>query len=127
MKIPTSRQVLSSGRKPNRFAHCHSRSKRHESNRVFLRHERLEGGSFSAPWGVQPLLSCTRGRFQRMLSPRMTKTPTVAAIIMALVFLGEGSAHAQESLDALQKRAATGNAEAQTALGTKYRNGDGVH
>src|SRR5215468_7055801 len=78
------------------------------------------------PCRVHSLLACTRGQLQRMLSRRMDKTPSRAAIFVALGLLSGRIAYSQESLESLQKRAEKGNAEAQTALGTKYRNGEGV-
>src|SRR5262249_19746401 len=49
------------------------------------------------------------------------------AVMIVVVLLSASAALPQESLDALQKRAEKGSAEAQTALGTRYRNGEGVH
>ncbi len=57
----------------------------------------------------------------------MLKTLTRSAVLLTLIFVWFPRAQAQESLEALQKRAEKGSPEAQTAVGTMYRNGEGVH
>src|ERR1700693_2779545 len=56
----------------------------------------------------------------------MAKTPRLTAVLLTLIFVWFPGAQAQEPLEALQKRAEKGSPEAQTALGTMYRNGEGV-
>jgi uncharacterized protein len=58
----------------------------------------------------------------------MVKTAKLSAALLTLVCLWCRGAQepAQESLEALRKRAEKGSPEAQTALGTMYRNGQGV-
>jgi TPR repeat protein len=57
----------------------------------------------------------------------MVKTAKLSAALLTLVCLWCRGAQepAQESLEALRKRAEKGSPEAPTALGTMYRNGSG--
>ncbi len=72
----------------------------------------------------------SRGPFMaktpRLSAVFMAKTPRLSAVLLTLVFLWYRGAQAQESLEVLQKRAEKGSPEAQTVLGTMYRNGQGV-
>src|SRR6266566_6235755 len=90
----------------NPDSHLHSVAVR----RILSRRRGLDNGNFG-------LIS--RG-------PLMATTPKLSAVLLTLVFLWCRGAQAQESLEVLQKRAEKGSPEAQTVLGTIYRNGQGV-